>query len=89
VRALARSLLGFSLGLFVAAAGCVSGISCTDKGGTCNPGTVCPSGTELPTAAQLQAAGTESGAYGCPANTTAVDAGTDVATCCLPIPTTN
>ncbi len=74
-------------GLLLASSGCASsGTSCTDKGGTCNSGLVCPEGTALPTMAQLDAAGTESGAYSCTANTTAVDAGTDLPYCCLPIP---
>jgi hypothetical protein len=88
VSSLTRGVLALGLGAFLAAAGCASsGSSCTDKGGTCHPGAVCPNGTELPSAAQLVAAG--DGAYGCPAGTDAVDAGTDVSTCCLPIPTTN
>ena len=82
---LTQSLLGLGLGAFLAAAGCASGISCTDKGGTCNPGTVCPAGTMIPTTAQFEAVGAQLGAYGCAAVT---DAGEDVLVCCLPTPTT-
>jgi hypothetical protein len=82
VRALNKSWLGLALGAFLAAAGCASGNSCTDKGGTCNAGAVCPAGTELPTSVQLATAG--DGAYGCSAGE---DAGGDVLVCCLPTPT--
>ena len=83
MRALVLSL-GLGLGLVFAAAGCASGTSCTDRGGTCNPGVVCPNGTEVVSAAQVEASGL--GSYSCPAGTALTDAGTDVPTCCLPIP---
>jgi hypothetical protein len=80
---LALGLLGAG-----AAAGCASGVSCTDKGGICNAGTVCPNGTELPTQAEFQAAG--SGSYTCPSNQNGNDAGnTNTPICCVPIPASN
>jgi hypothetical protein len=86
VRTLAKGL-GLGLGLFLAAAGCSSGVNCTDKGGICNPGVVCPSGTQEVTAAQLTAAGVDSEAYACPV---VADSGTtDLPICCLPSPASN
>jgi hypothetical protein len=80
-----RSLV---LGLALAAAGCASsGVSCTDKGGVCNPGVICPAGKQGLTAAQLEAAGIDSQSYACPV---VPDSGsTDEPVCCLPIPVTD
>ncbi len=89
MRALASGL-GLALCLGLAAAGCSSsGVSCTDKGGTCNPGAVCPAGKQLVTEAQIAAAGgVDSYAYACTSN--AFDSGnSNAAYCCLPTPATN
>jgi hypothetical protein len=84
VRAL---VTGLGLGALLAAAGCSSGVSCTDKGGVCNPGVICPAGKQTPTVAQLEAVGVDSQAYACPI---VADSGsTDEPICCLPIPVTD
>jgi hypothetical protein len=81
--------LALALGLIgaAAAAGCASGISCTDKGGVCNAGADCPNGTEVVTAAQLTAAG--SGSYTCPASSVSDAGNLNAPICCVPIPASN